>query len=83
MDNYQFNLLPINDQAAYTWENGTYLVQLTVIDGRGAIASKRVPITIKNRTDNILESPGMEGITAIYALIAISLLIVKKRHIYF
>ncbi len=25
MDNYEFNLLPINNQAAYTWENGTYL----------------------------------------------------------
>jgi len=25
MDNYEFNLLPTNDQAAYTWENGTYL----------------------------------------------------------
>ena len=25
MDNYQFNLLPIHDQAGYTWEHGTYI----------------------------------------------------------
>ena len=25
MDNYQFNLLPIGDQAQYTWKHGTYL----------------------------------------------------------
>ena len=25
MDNYEFNLLKTNDQAAYTWEHGTYL----------------------------------------------------------
>ena len=25
MDNYEFNLLPTNDQAGYTWENGTFL----------------------------------------------------------
>ena len=25
MDNYQFNLLPENDQAGYTWEHGTYI----------------------------------------------------------
>jgi len=26
MDNYQFNLMPENDQAAYTWEFGTFLL---------------------------------------------------------
>ena len=25
MDNYEFNILPIKQQAAYTWENGIYL----------------------------------------------------------
>ena len=25
MDIYQFNILPTNQQAAYTWENGIYL----------------------------------------------------------
>ena len=25
MDNYEFNLLSIGDQAGYTWEHGTYL----------------------------------------------------------
>lgn len=25
MDNYQFNLIPIKEQAQYTWEHGTYL----------------------------------------------------------
>jgi hypothetical protein len=25
MDNYQFNILKANDQAAFTWEHGTYL----------------------------------------------------------
>ena len=25
MDNYEFNLLPVNDQAEYTWQHGTYL----------------------------------------------------------
>ena len=25
MDIYQINLLPINDQAAYTWKHGTYI----------------------------------------------------------
>ena len=28
MNNYEFNLLPINDQASYTWENGTYLASI-------------------------------------------------------
>jgi hypothetical protein len=25
MDNYEFNLLPTNQHAAYTWQHGTYL----------------------------------------------------------
>lgn len=25
MDNYELNLLPINDEAQYTWDAGTYL----------------------------------------------------------
>ena len=32
MDNYEFNLMDINDQASYTWDNGTYLASRTEND---------------------------------------------------
>ena len=32
MDNYEFNLLPINDKTQYTWDAGTYLASRSDYD---------------------------------------------------
>jgi len=37
-DNYEFNQLPVNDQAGYTWENGTYLATRLEVFFQGTLA---------------------------------------------
>lgn len=34
MDNYEFNLLKTNEQAAYTWKHGTFLATRKEIASR-------------------------------------------------